>query len=118
MYVPLTRPGAALLDEEPGLKLLAPGTWTATVTGVTTIGKIGPLNATFVIADGTTVTTLPQQGLKAGTTTVPATVAPTVAPTAAPTVAPTAAPTVAPTVAPTTPATNAPATATTIAPQG
>ena len=118
MYVPLTRPGAALLNEEPGLKLLAPGTWTATVTGVTTIGKIGPLSATFVIADGTTVTTVPKQGLQVGTTTVPTTLPATVAPTVAPTPAPTVAPTVPPTVAPTVAPTAAPTVAPTIAPQG
>jgi hypothetical protein len=79
----------------------APGLWTATITGVTTTGDLEPLTTTFVIADGTTVTTLPQQGLKVGTTTSPPT---TVPPTMAPTIAPTIAPTVPPTVAPSVPA--------------
>ena len=52
MYVPLTRPGAALLQLEPGMKFMAPGSWTATMKGVTTVGDIGPLTTTFTITDG------------------------------------------------------------------
>ncbi len=101
LNVPLTRPGAALLQEEPGMKLMAPGTWTATIRGVTTIGKIGPLSTTFVIADGTTVTTVAQQGRSTATTTTSVAPAVTPAPTVATTtttVAPAAAPTVPPAI--------------------
>jgi putative copper export protein/methionine-rich copper-binding protein CopC len=72
--VPITRPGAALVSQNVGLKLLAPGTWTAVIKGVTTTGDLEPLSTTFVIADGTTVITVPKQGLKAPestTTSVP-----------------------------------------------
>ena len=68
--VPITRPGAALVSEDAGIALKAPGTWTAVIKGVTTIGDLEPLSTTFVIADGTTVVTLPKQGLKRSTTTV------------------------------------------------
>jgi hypothetical protein len=101
LFVPITRPGGALTTEEAGMNFKAPGLWTATITGVTTTGDLEPLTTTFVIADGTTVTTLPQQGLKVGSTTTPPT---TVPPTMAPTIAPTIAPTVPPTVAPSVPA--------------
>jgi hypothetical protein len=70
--VPITRPGAALLAEDAGLQLRAPGEWTATITGVTTIGDLPPMSTTFIIADGTTVTTQPKQGLKKSTTTIAA----------------------------------------------
>ena len=70
--VPITRPGAALVAQDAGLQLRAPGEWTATVTGVTTIGDLPPMSTTFTIADGTTVTTLPKQGLQKSTTTIPA----------------------------------------------
>jgi hypothetical protein len=70
--VPITRPGAALVSEDAGLQLRAPGEWTATVTGVTTIGDLPPMSTTFTIADGTTVTTLPKQGLQKSTTTIAA----------------------------------------------
>lgn len=99
LNVPLTRPGAALLQEVPGMKFMAAGLWTVTIRGVTTIGNIGPLTTSFVIADGSTVTTLPNQGRTPVTTTIAPAATP--APTAAPTVAPaTTPPTVAPTVAP------------------
>jgi hypothetical protein len=95
--VPITRPGAALVSEDAGLQLRAPGEWTATITGVTTIGDLPPMSTTFTIADGTTVTTLPKQGLKKSTTTIAAaTTTSSVAPAPATTVAP-AATTVAPT---------------------
>lgn len=68
--VPITRPGGALVAEDAGLLLRAPGEWTATVTGVTTIGDLPPMSTTFTIADGTTVTTQPKQGLKKSTTTI------------------------------------------------
>ena len=68
--VPITRPGAALIAQDAGLQLRAPGEWTATVTGVTTIGDLPPMSSTFIIADGTTVTTQPKQGLKKSTTTI------------------------------------------------
>jgi len=87
--VPITRPGAALLAEDAGLQLRAPGEWTATITGVTTIGDLPPMSTTFIIADGTTVTTQPKQGLKKPTTTIAATTTTTsVAPAPATTVAP------------------------------
>jgi putative copper export protein len=89
--VPITRPGGALVAQDAGLLLRAPGEWTATVTGVTTIGDLTPMTTTFTIADGTTVTTEPKQGLKKSTTTIaaatttstvaPAPVTTTVAPT-------------------------------------
>ena len=81
--VPITRPGAALVSEDAGISLKAPGTWTAVLNGVTTIGDLEPLSTTFVIADGTTVITLPKQGLVRSTTTVaaPATTTTMVAPT-------------------------------------
>ncbi len=89
--VPITRPGGALVAQDAGLLLRAPGEWTATVTGVTTIGDLTPMTTTFTIADGTTVTTEPKQGLQTSTTTIaaatttstvaPAPVTTTVAPT-------------------------------------
>ena len=95
--VPITRPGGALVAQDAGLLLRAPGEWTATVTGVTTIGDLPPMSTTFIIADGTTVTTQPKQGLKKTTTTIAAaTTTSSVAPASATTVAP-AATTVAPT---------------------
>jgi copper transport protein len=79
--VPITRPGAALVAQDAGLLLRAPGEWTATVTGVTTIGELPPMSTTFIIADGTTVTTQPKQGLQKSTTTIAAaTTTSTVAP--------------------------------------
>jgi hypothetical protein len=72
VFVPITRPGGAVLSEDLGMKLLAPGDWTMTVEGTTTTGDLEPLKATFVIADGVTVTTLPNKNLTATTTTVPA----------------------------------------------
>ena len=99
--VPITRPGAALVAEDSGLLLRAPGNWKMEVNGVTTIGELKPLSSQFVVADGVTVITTPKQGLKPGTTTtVPATSAPTIAPTIAPTVAPTVAPAATTTVPP------------------
>lgn len=77
VYVPLTRPGAALLTEETGMKLLAPGDWTITVEGTTTTGDLEPLKGTFVVADGITVTTLANKNTApTTTTTVPAATAP------------------------------------------
>jgi putative copper export protein len=89
--VPITRPGGALVAQDAGLLLRAPGEWTATVTGVTTIGDLTPMTTTFTIADGTTVTTEPKQGLKKSTTTIAvATTTTSVAPVpATTTVAPT-----------------------------
>lgn len=69
VYVPLTRPGAALLTEETGMKLLAPGDWGITVEGTTTTGDLEPLKGSFVIADGVTVTTLANKNVTATTTT-------------------------------------------------
>ncbi|MTA93479.1 MAG: hypothetical protein F2545_03865 [Actinobacteria bacterium] len=71
LNVPLTRPGAALITEDMGMRFLAPGVWNVSVTGVTTIGELEPLTTQFIIADGTTVTTVPKQGLNTVTTTVP-----------------------------------------------
>ena len=87
--VPITRPGGALVAQDAGLLLRAPGEWTATVTGVTTIGELTPMTTTFVIADGTTVTTEPKQGLKKSTTTIAAaTTTSSVAPAPVTTLAP------------------------------
>ena len=72
VYVPITRPGGAVLTEDMGMKLLAPGDWTMTVEGTTTTGDLEPLKGTFVIADGVTVTTLANKNLGATTTTAPA----------------------------------------------
>lgn len=66
--VPITRPGGAFVAPEAGLTLRAPGEWTMTVRGTTTTGDLEPLTSTFIIADGTTVTTLPRSE-----TTVPST---------------------------------------------
>jgi putative copper export protein/methionine-rich copper-binding protein CopC len=89
LNVPLTRPGAALITEDMGMRFLAPGLWNVSITGVTTIGELTPLTSQFIIADGTTVTTLPKQGLTTVTTTVPpvATTVPgtTIAPDPSPT---------------------------------
>ncbi|MGA1362943.1 MAG: CopD family protein, partial [Ilumatobacteraceae bacterium] len=63
VYVPITRPGAALLSEETGMKLLAPGEWSVTVEGTTTTGDLEPLRSTFIVADGVTVTTQPNADL-------------------------------------------------------
>lgn len=73
LFVPITRPGAALANEESGFKFNSPGTWTAVVTGVTTIGDLEPLTTTFVIADGTTVTTIARQGLAPASATTSST---------------------------------------------
>ena len=78
--VPITRPGAALIAEDAGLLLRTPGEWTAVIKGVSTIGELPTLTTTFIIADGTTVTTLPKQGLKRPTTTIAATTTTTLAP--------------------------------------
>jgi copper transport protein len=111
--VPITRPGAALVAQDAGLLLRAPGEWTATVTGVTTIGDLPPMSTTFIIADGTTVTTLPKQGLQKSTTTLaPATTTSTVAPAPATTTIAPVTTTVAPTTtiaAPIVPTTAVPA---------
>ena len=71
VFVPITRPGGAVLNEDMGMKLLAPGDWTVTVEGTTTTGDLVPLKGTFVIADGVTVTTLANKNLAATTTTAP-----------------------------------------------
>jgi hypothetical protein len=84
VFVPITRPGAALLTEETGMKLLAPGDWTVTVEGTTTTGELAPLTGSFVIADGVTVTTQPNKDLQATTTTAPAVSVPAGASTTVP----------------------------------
>ncbi|MEY2966370.1 MAG: hypothetical protein RLY50_420, partial [Actinomycetota bacterium] len=72
LFVPLTRPGAALVGPEAGLAFNAPGEWTARVTAVSTVGEMPELTSTFVIADGVTVTTVPKPGLDTtATTTIP-----------------------------------------------
>lgn len=85
--VPITRPGGAVINEDVGMALRAPGQWSIEVSGVTTVGDLEPLKGTFIIADGVTVTTLPG---KAGTSTTVATSATTLAPASATTLAPTA----------------------------
>lgn len=112
LNVPLTRPGAALITEEMGMRFLAPGTWNVSVTGVSTIGELPALTTQFIIADGTTVTTLPKQGLETVTTTT--VLAPTVpgSPTTttptSPTTVPGAVPTTVPTETTVAPATSVP----------
>lgn len=69
VFVPITRPGAALLTEDTGMKLLSPGDWGITVEGTTTTGDLEPLKGTFVIADGVTVTTQPNKNISSTTTT-------------------------------------------------
>jgi copper transport protein len=104
LNVPLTRPGAALITEDMGMRFLAPGLWNVSITGVTTIGELEPLTAQFIIADGTTVTTLPKQGLTTVTTTVPpaATTVPPVDTTVPGTTIAPAATTIDPSASPTT----------------
>jgi copper transport protein len=104
LNVPLTRPGAALITEDMGMRFLAPGLWNVSITGVTTIGELEPLTTQFIIADGTTVTTVPKQGLATVTTTVPpaATTVPAVNTTVPGTTIAPAATTIAPSANPTT----------------
>lgn len=104
LNVPLTRPGGALVDTDAGFVLRAPGVWKIEVTGVTTIGNLEVLTGQFIIADGTTVTTVPRQGLTPMTTTTvtPTTIAPTTVAPVVTTVAPVA--TTLPPVATTVPA--------------
>ena len=68
--VPITRPGGAFIAADAGFKLQAPGNWSISITGVTTIGDLPTLTGQFVIADGVTVTTVPRQGLKQTSTTL------------------------------------------------
>lgn len=85
--VPITRPGGAFVAETAGLNLRAPGDWTMTVRGTTTIGELQPMSATFVIADGTTVTTIPendQAPAQTPTDSVPATTGDTTTTASAP----------------------------------
>lgn len=69
LFVPLTRPGAALVGPDAGLTFNAPGEWTAKVNAVSTVGEMPELTSTFVIADGVTVTTVPKPGLDTSPTT-------------------------------------------------
>lgn len=62
IFVPITRPGAALLSAEQAMDLRAAGQWNVEMTGTTTTGVLQPLTTSFIIADGTTVTTLPPNG--------------------------------------------------------
>lgn len=114
LNVPLTRPGAALITEEMGMKFLAPGTWNVVVSGVSTIGELEPLTTSFIIADGTTVTTLPKQGLNTVTTTTVAGATTTVPTTG--TTSPGATTTTTPGSSTTSPATTTPQNPTTSAP--
>jgi len=59
LYVPITRPGGALIGADLGLNLKSPGEWKVELTGATTTGELTPLTTTFIIADGITVTTEP-----------------------------------------------------------
>lgn len=59
VYVPITRPGAAQISAEQGMEFRAPGQWNVELSGTTTTGVLAPLTSSFIIADGTTVTTLP-----------------------------------------------------------
>ena len=78
VFVPITRPGGAVINEDLGMKLLSPGDWTVTVEGTTTTGDLEPLKGAFVIADGVTVTTLANKDLKTTTTVAPDTTTTTV----------------------------------------
>lgn len=69
IYVPITRPGGALVGTDSGMLLRAPGTWRVAVNGVTTVGELEQLTGSFVIADGVTVTTLPREGATTTSTT-------------------------------------------------
>lgn len=71
IYVPITRPGGALVGADAGMLLRAPGTWKVAVNGVTTVGELEQLTGSFVVADGVTVTTLPREGTSPTTTTTP-----------------------------------------------
>jgi len=72
IYVPLERVGAALVGEAVGMQLRAPGEWKIQVTAVSTVGDLPVLTGSFIIADGTTVTTLPNVTVPSNTTsTVP-----------------------------------------------
>lgn len=62
LYVPITRPGGALVGEDAGMQLRAPGQWNIEVTAVSTVGDLDPLKGSFIIADGVTVTTVPRAG--------------------------------------------------------
>ena len=84
VFVPITRPGAALLTEETGMKLLAPGDWAIKVEGTTTTGELTPLTGSFVVADGVTVTTVANKDIKATTTTAPAAPGPAATTTSTP----------------------------------
>lgn len=61
IYVPLERVGAAMVGEGVGMQLRAPGEWRLQVTGMSTVGELPVLSGSFIIADGTTVTTVPRQ---------------------------------------------------------
>jgi hypothetical protein len=56
------------------MQLRAPGEWRIQVTGMSTVGELPILTGSFIIADGTTVTTLPRQ--TSGTTVPPTTTVP------------------------------------------
>lgn len=104
LYVPITRPGGAYVSDKVNMRLLAPGTWKLTVAGTTTTGDLKPLTGQFTIADGTTVTTVPNAGssqaattttvagAQAGAPAVGATTVPPVAATTLPTTSPTSDP--------------------------
>ena len=59
LYVPITRPGGALIGADLGLNLKSPGEWKVELTGATTTGELKPLTTSIIIADGVTVTTEP-----------------------------------------------------------
>lgn len=62
LFVPITRPGAAQISAEQGMDFRSAGQWNVEMTGTTTTGVLEPLTTSFIIADGTTVTTQPQSG--------------------------------------------------------
>lgn len=72
VFVPITRPGAAQISAEQGMDFRSAGQWNVEITGTSTTGVLQPLTTSFIIADGTTVTTLPPNG-NSPTTTQPST---------------------------------------------
>ncbi len=81
IYVPITRPGGALIGTDLGLNLKSPGEWKVELTGATTTGELSPLTTSIIIADGITVTTEPSGVTTSTISDVAATTTTTVAAT-------------------------------------
>jgi copper transport protein len=68
--IPLVTAGTAVLRQEVGIPLLAPGTWTIQVSGTTTTGSLTAATSTFPVADGSgAVPETPENGTAATTPT-------------------------------------------------